>query len=78
MPTVTYDQALDQALCYGWIDGIRKKHDDLSYLQKFTPRREKSVWSKRNIEHIDRLIKEELMMPQGLSEVERAKLDGRW
>src|SRR6185312_5254265 len=52
--TVTYVEALDEALCYGWIDGQKKKHDEDSWLQKFTPRRARSIWSKRNIEHIER------------------------
>lgn len=76
--TVTYDQALDIALCYGWIDSQLKKYDEQSYLQKFTPRRTKSLWSKRNREHIERLIKENRMQPAGMKEVEAAKQDGRW
>lgn len=76
--TVTYDEALDVALCYGWIDGQKNKHDENSWLQKFTPRRSKSVWSKRNKEHIARLIKAGKMKSAGLKEVERAKADGRW
>jgi len=76
--TVTYAQALDEALCYGWIDGQRNKYDEQSYLQKFTPRRKKSIWSKRNTEHIERLTKEGKMHPAGLAEVEAAKADGRW
>jgi uncharacterized protein YdeI (YjbR/CyaY-like superfamily) len=79
--TVTYDQPLDEALCYGWIDGQGKGYDEQSYLQKFTPRRKRSVWSKRNTEHVERLIrliKEGRMKPAGLQEVEAAKTDGRW
>lgn len=76
--TVTYDQALDEALCYGWIDGQGKGYDEQSYLQKFTPRRKRSVWSKRNTEHVERLIKEGRMKQAGLQEVEAAKADGRW
>ncbi len=76
--TVTHADALDEALCYGWIDGQRKGYDEASFLQKFTPRRAKSLWSKRNIEYIDRLTKAGLMMPAGLAEVERAQQDGRW
>ena len=75
---VTYDQALDHALCYGWIDGQTKKYDELSYLQKFTPRRSRSMWSKRNIAHIARLRRAKLLMPAGLAEVKRAQADGRW
>ncbi len=71
-------EALDEALCYGWIDGQAKKHDETSYLQKFTPRRPGSLWSKRNTEHIERLIQLGKMHPAGLCEVEKAKADGRW
>jgi uncharacterized protein YdeI (YjbR/CyaY-like superfamily) len=53
--SVTYDEAVDSALCFGWIDGQRKRYNEEAFLQKFTPRREKSIWSKRNIEHISRL-----------------------
>lgn len=78
VPTITYSEALDVALCYGWIDGQKKPYDDESWLQKFTPRRSKSIWSKRNQEHVERLIKAGLMKPAGLAEVEAAKADGRW
>jgi uncharacterized protein YdeI (YjbR/CyaY-like superfamily) len=76
--TVTYAQALDEALCYGWIDGQTKSYDELSFLQKFTPRRSRSMWSKRNIEHIARLTAEGKMTPSGQAEVARAQADGRW
>lgn len=76
--TVSYAEALDEALCYGWIDGQKKKFDELSFLQKFTPRRPKSLWSKRNREHIARLIEEKRMTRAGLAEVTAAKKDGRW
>jgi uncharacterized protein YdeI (YjbR/CyaY-like superfamily) len=76
--TVTHDEALDEALCFGWIDGQRKKHDEVSFLQKFTPRRAKSIWSKRNREKTAKLIKEGRITPAGLAEIERAKSDGRW
>jgi len=76
--SVTYAEALDEALCYGWIDGQLEKYDEKSWLRKFTPRRPKSVWSKRNIEHIKRLIDAGKMKPSGLKEVEAAKADGRW
>lgn len=76
--TISYDEALDGALCYGWIDGQKNKYDEKSWLQKFTPRRTKSVWSKRNREHIARLIKEGRMKSAGLKQVEAAKKDGRW
>ena len=76
--TVSYLEALDEALCFGWIDGQKYAHDTTSWLQKFTPRRPKSVWSKRNREHIVRLIKEKRMTVAGLAEVEAAQKDGRW
>ena len=76
--TIMYDEALDVALCYGWIDGQVKKYDEYSYLQKFTPRRPKSMWSKRNKDHVLRLEKEGRMNPSGIKEVENAKKDGRW
>ncbi|REL24029.1 bacteriocin-protection protein, YdeI/OmpD-associated family [Rhodohalobacter sp. SW132] len=75
---ITRIEALDEALCYGWIDGQAKKLDEESYLQKFTPRRSGSLWSKRNTEHIDRLINLGKMKPAGVREVEEAKADGRW
>lgn len=75
---ITYGEALDEALCFGWIDGVVNKFDDESYLQRFTPRRKGSNWSKRNTEHIERLIKLGKIRPAGLAEVEAAKKDGRW
>ena len=78
VPSITYDEALDEALCHGWIDGQLQKYDDKSWLRKFTPRRPKSVWSKRNIEHVARLCKADKMKPAGLKQVETAKADGRW
>src|SRR5213076_1296862 len=77
-PSVNYDQALDVALCYGWIDGLRKRYDALSFIQRFTPRRPRSLWSKRNREHVARLIKCKKMRRAGLKAVELAKSDGRW
>jgi uncharacterized protein YdeI (YjbR/CyaY-like superfamily) len=76
--TVSYAEALDEALCFGWIDGQKNKYDESSWLQKFTPRRPKSVWSKRNREHVARLIEEKRMTRAGLVEVNAAKEDGRW
>ena len=76
--SVIYAEALDVALCYGWIDGQIKSIDELSYMQRFTPRRPKSLWSKRNIEHVARLVKEGRMKPAGIKEAEAAKADGRW
>jgi uncharacterized protein YdeI (YjbR/CyaY-like superfamily) len=78
VPSVTYDEALDGALCYGWIDGQLKPGDARSYLRKFTPRRAKSPWSKRNIDHVRRLTKAGRMKPAGLTEVRAARADGRW
>ena len=75
--TVTYAEALDEALCYGWIDGQKKPFDGDSWLQKFTPRRARSIWSKRNIEHIERLTNEKRMKAAGLRAFEEAKKDGR-
>jgi len=76
--TITYSEALDEALCYGWIDGQVKKFDDKSWIQKFTPRRPKSMWSKKNREHVARLKKEGKMTLAGLKKIEEAKKDGRW
>ncbi|CAN5625002.1 YdeI/OmpD-associated family protein [soil metagenome] len=76
--TITYSEALDAALCYGWIDGQKKPYDTESWLQKFTPRRPKSIWSKRNREHIDRLERSGKMKAAGIKQVEAAKADGRW
>jgi len=75
--SVTYTQALDEALCYGWIDGQKKLFDKQSYLTKYTPRRAKSIWSKKNIEHVARLYKLGKMKPSGIQEAENAKADGR-
>lgn len=76
--TITYAEALDIALCWGWIDGIKKSLDDVSFVQRFTPRRPKSVWSQVNREHVARLIREQRMTPHGLKHVDAAKQDGRW
>ena len=76
--TITYKEAVDEALCYGWIDGQADKFDDESWIQKFTPRTSKSIWSKRNTENIERLTALGRMKPAGLEEVEKAKADGRW
>ncbi|KAM0284877.1 hypothetical protein ACHAQH_001798 [Verticillium albo-atrum] len=78
VPTVTYDQALDAALCYGWIDGQRKTHDDEHFLQRFTPRRKKSMWSKRNVDKVAVLTEEGRMREPGQVEIDAAKADGRW
>jgi uncharacterized protein YdeI (YjbR/CyaY-like superfamily) len=76
--TISYAEALDVALCYGWIDGQKQVFDEKAWLQKFCPRREKSIWSKINIGHVERLIKEGRMGPAGLNAVEKAKANGSW
>ncbi len=76
--SINYDQALDVALCYGWIDGLTKTYDEDSYMQRFTPRGPRSKWSKVNTEHIERLVMEKKMKPSGLAAVIAAKADGRW
>ena len=79
VPTsLTYDQALEEALCQGWIDGTKRRLDDATYQQRFTPRRARSAWSRRNVTIAERLIAEGRMQPSGLAEVERARSDGRW
>ena len=76
--SIDWDQAVDVALCYGWIDGQAKSLDETYSLQRFTPRRKQSNWSKLNRERVARLTKARRMQPAGLAEVERAKADGRW
>jgi uncharacterized protein YdeI (YjbR/CyaY-like superfamily) len=76
--SVTYAEALDQALCFGWIDGQKKAYDEQSWLQRFTPRRSKSGWSKSNTQRSERLIESGEMASAGLKEVNAAKADGRW
>lgn len=78
IPSVTRAQALDVALCYGWIDGQAKSQDAQTYLQKFTPRGKRSIWSKRNREHVERLISAGRMRSAGHAAIEAAKADGRW
>ena len=76
--SLTRDQALDEALCFGWIDSQARRRDESTYLQRFTPRRAQSPWSKRNVGIVARLTAEGRMHPAGVAEVERAKSDGRW
>jgi uncharacterized protein YdeI (YjbR/CyaY-like superfamily) len=76
--SLTYDQALEEALCHGWIDGQAGRRDEATYRQRFTPRRRRSAWSKRNTGIAERLIAEDRMRPAGHAEVQRAKADGRW
>ena len=78
IPSVTYAEALDVALCHGWIDGQKKGFDTHFFLQRFTPRRARSTWSKINVAKIDVLVAAGRMRPAGLREVEAAKVDGRW
>ncbi|MBN3908098.1 MAG: YdeI/OmpD-associated family protein [Nostoc sp. NMS1] len=76
--TVTYDEALDIALCFGWIDGQRKRQDERYFLQRFTPRRRGSLWSKRNVIKAIRLFEAGKVQPSGLAEIEVAQNDGCW
>ncbi len=76
--SLTYAQALQEALCQGWIDGQAKSIDDATYRQRFTPRRARSLWSKRNVGYVADLIAAGRMQPNGHAEIERAKADGRW
>ena len=76
--SITYKEAVDEALCYGWIDGRANKFDDESWIQKFTPRGARSIWSKKNTDNIERLTSLGKMRSPGLEEVEKAKADGRW
>ncbi len=78
LPTVTNAQALDVALCWGWIDGIRKSFDERSFLQRYTPRRARSIWSQINRDHVARLTAAGRMTPQGQRQVDAARTDGRW
>lgn len=78
IPSVTWDDVVIEILCWGWIDGVKKSLDDKAYLQRVTPRRARSNWSKRNTEHVERLISEGRMKEPGLVHVRAAKADGRW
>src|SRR3954452_25070558 len=76
--SITPKEAIDVVLCWGWIDGQRKGFDDNSYLQRYTPRTRKSIWSQINVDNVARLIKEGRMTEHGLRQVDQAKADGRW
>jgi uncharacterized protein YdeI (YjbR/CyaY-like superfamily) len=76
--SVSYAEALDEALCWGWIDGQKKGVDDRYWLQRFVPRGPRSIWSKINRDHAERLVKAGRMQPDGQAEIDRAKADGRW
>jgi uncharacterized protein YdeI (YjbR/CyaY-like superfamily) len=78
LKSITPKEAIDVVLCWGWIDAIRKRLDDKSYLQRYTPRGRKSTWSQINVENITRLIEEGRMTEHGLAQVGAAKADGRW
>jgi uncharacterized protein YdeI (YjbR/CyaY-like superfamily) len=78
VPSITPAEALDVVLCWGWIDGIRKSFDEASFLQRYTPRREKSIWSQINRDHVARLTAAGRMTPHGQRQVDAAKADGRW
>jgi uncharacterized protein YdeI (YjbR/CyaY-like superfamily) len=77
-PTISYGETLDSALCYGWIDGQKKSHCEEYFIQKFTPRRKNSLWSKRNVDKVEDLIKSGRMRQSGQAEIDAAKADGRW
>ena len=76
--SITYDQALEEAACFGWIDGQLGRRDESTYRQRFTPRRPRSAWSANNVALAERLIREGRMRPAGLAAIDRAKADGRW
>jgi uncharacterized protein YdeI (YjbR/CyaY-like superfamily) len=78
IPSVTWDDVVVEILCWGWIDGTKKSIDDQAYLQRVTPRKVRSNWSKRNREHVERLLNEGRMTASGLVHVHAAKADGRW
>lgn len=78
VPSIHYDEAIDVALCFGWIDGLSNKYDEESYLVRYTPRRPKSVWSKINVAKVEKLITQGRMQASGLAKVDAAKEDGRW
>lgn len=78
LTSISYAQALEAALCYGWIDGTKRAYDDASWIQKFTPRGPNSVWSQINRDKAEALIKSGAMQPAGLAAVTRAKANGRW
>jgi len=78
IPSVNWNEVVIESLCWGWIDGVKKSLDDQAYLQRITPRKARSNWSKRNTEHVGRLITEGRMQEPGLVQVRAAKADGRW
>jgi uncharacterized protein YdeI (YjbR/CyaY-like superfamily) len=78
LKSISAKEAIDVALCWGWIDAVRKAHDDKSYLQRYTPRGKKSIWSQVNVANVARLVEEGRMTGHGLKQVDLAKADGRW
>lgn len=78
IPSITYPEAVESALCFGWIDSQVKKYDEKSYLQKFTPRKAKSPWSQINKEKVKKLIREKRIRPEGMRQIEIAKRNGEW
>jgi uncharacterized protein YdeI (YjbR/CyaY-like superfamily) len=78
LPSITPKQAIDVVLCWGWIDAVRKGFDEQSFLQRYTPRGKKSIWSQINVDNVARLTQEGRMTPRGQSEIDAAKADGRW
>lgn len=78
LPSISPKEAIDVALCWGWIDAVRKALDATSYLQRYTPRTPKSIWSRINVDNVERLVREGRMTEHGLRQVELAKADGRW
>jgi uncharacterized protein YdeI (YjbR/CyaY-like superfamily) len=78
LPSITPKEAIDVVLCWGWIDAVRKGFDDKSFLQRYTPRGKKSVWSQINVDNVARLVREGRMTDHGLAVVDAAKTDGRW
>ena len=78
IPSISWNELVIECLCWGWIDGVKKSLDAQSYVQRITPRKARSNWSKRNTEHVERLIEEGRMQEAGLVQVRAAKADGRW
>ena len=78
IPSVTWDDVVTESLCWGWIDGVKKSLDDQAYIQRISPRKARSIWSKRNREQAERLISEGRMQESGLAHVRTARADGRW
>lgn len=76
--SISWNELVLELLCWGWIDGIKKSFDDQSYLQRITPRKERSIWSKKNTEHVAQLLRDKRMQEAGLIHVRAAKADGRW